>query len=87
MDEPEQTIPPPVSSRHWLPTPADPRGSDEGEEDAAADERTSPFPYAEKFDEWVADETAASDGRPDRSGMRDTDDRAARQRIRPCAIS
>ena len=38
------------------------RPSDDGEEDAAADERTSPFPYAEKFDEWVADETAASDG-------------------------
>ena len=25
------------------------------------DERTSPFPYAEAFDEWVADETAAPD--------------------------
>jgi hypothetical protein len=25
------------------------------------DERTSPFPYAEDFDEWVADETAASE--------------------------
>ena len=23
------------------------------------DERTSPFPYAEHFEEWVADETAA----------------------------
>jgi len=30
-----------------------------GDDDAAADERTSPFPYAESFDEWVADETAA----------------------------
>jgi hypothetical protein len=25
----------------------------------AADDRTSPFPYAENFDEWVADEAAA----------------------------
>jgi hypothetical protein len=58
----EEAVTPPVPSRHGLPTPAHPRQSDEGEEDAAADERTSPFPYAEKFDEWVADETAASDG-------------------------
>jgi len=29
--------------------------------DEAADDRTSPFPYAENFDEWVADETAAPD--------------------------
>ena len=50
VEEPERTIPP----------PAHPRPSGEVGEDAA-DERTSPFPYAEKFDEWVADETAAPD--------------------------
>jgi hypothetical protein len=66
VEEPEQTAPPPVPSRHGLPAQAHPRQPDEGEEDAAADERTSPFPYAEKFDEWVADETAASDERRDR---------------------
>ena len=44
--------------------PAHPQPSVERGEDAAADERTSPFPYAEKFDEWVADETAATDGQP-----------------------
>lgn len=66
VDEPEQRTTPPVSSRHGFPSPADPRVSDEGDEDLAADGRTSPFPYAEKFDEWVADETAASEGRQDR---------------------
>ena len=55
-------------------TPAHPRPSDEGGEDAAADERTSPFPYAEKFDEWVADETAASDGRQHRRETGEADD-------------
>ena len=59
MEDPEQTIPPP--SVHRLQPPAHPRPSDEGEEDVAADERTSPFPYAEKFDEWVTDETGAPD--------------------------
>ena len=62
MEEPEQTVPPPVSSRRRLTGPAHPRPSDEGRQDAPADERTSPFPYAVRFDEWVADETAASDG-------------------------
>jgi len=38
---------------------------DEDGEDAA-DGRTSPFPYAENFGEWVADETAAPDGRQHR---------------------
>ena len=73
VEEPEQTAPPPVPSRRGLPTPAHPRPSDEGEEDVAADERTSPSPYADKFDEWVADETAASDERRDRrdAGSRD----------------
>ena len=66
MEEAEETVTPPVSSRPGLPASAHPRPSDEDDEDAAADERTSPFPYAEKFDEWVADETAASDGRQNR---------------------
>ena len=45
-----------------LPPPADPRAAGgEGDDDAAPDARTSPFPYAESFDEWVADETAAPD--------------------------
>lgn len=44
-----------------LQPPAHPCPSEESGEAAAADERTSPFPYAEKFDEWVADETVAPD--------------------------
>lgn len=74
MEEPEQTVPPPpVSGRHRLPTPRHPRPSGGGEEDAPAEERASPFPYAEKFDDWVADETATSDGRQQRrdTGSRD----------------
>ena len=74
MEEPEQTVLSPVSSRHGHPIPAHARPFDEGDKDAAHDERTSPFPYAEKFDEWVADETAGSDGqqhRPD-TGARDS---------------
>ena len=59
MEEPEQSILPP-SGRRRQP-PAHSRPSDKVGEDTA-DERTSPFPYAESFDEWVADETAASDG-------------------------
>jgi hypothetical protein len=35
-----------------------PRAASEGDDDSAADDRTSPFPYAESFAEWVADETA-----------------------------
>jgi len=58
VDEPERTVRPSVPSRHGLPAPAHPRRSDDG----TADERASPFPYAENFDEWVADETAASLG-------------------------
>ena len=42
------------------------RSPDERDGDADVDERTSPSPYAEKFDEWVADETAAPDGRQHR---------------------
>jgi len=59
VGEPEQTIPPPGVRR---PRPPErPRPPDEVGEDAAADTRTSPFPYAERFDEWVADETAPPD--------------------------
>jgi hypothetical protein len=54
VEEPEQTGPPPV-----LPRPWNERGEDERSEDAGADERTSPSPYAEDFAEWVADETDA----------------------------
>ena len=32
------------------------------DEDEAATEDTSPFPYAEVFGEWVADETANPNG-------------------------
>ncbi len=53
-----------------LEPPADPRPSEERGEDSSADDRTSPFPYAEKFGEWVADETAALDG-PHRSATGD----------------
>ncbi len=59
-DDPGQTVPPPRARR--APPTAHPRAASEGDDDAAADERTSPFPYAESFDEWVADETAAQDG-------------------------
>jgi len=58
-DEPGQTVPPPHVRGQ---PPADPRAAGEGDDDAAPDARTSPFPYAESFDEWVADETAAPDG-------------------------
>ncbi len=71
VEEPEQTVPP--SSARRLQPPAHPRPSDEDGDDAAADERTSPFPYAEGFDEWVADETAAPDGRLHRSEAGDPD--------------
>lgn len=47
-----------------------PRPKDAGDEHAEPDERTSPFPYAEKFDDWVADETAASEVRDDRRDAR-----------------
>ncbi len=56
-----------------LQPPGHPGPSDEGGEDAAADERTSPFPYAERFDEWVTDETAAPGGRQPRRVTGDTD--------------
>ena len=59
MEEPERTLPPPSARR--LQPPAHPRPSDDGGGDAKADERTSPSPYAEQFDEWVADETAPPD--------------------------
>ena len=58
-DEPGQGVPPPRVRRPR--PPAHPRAAAEGGDDAAADERTSPFPYADRFTEWVADETAAPD--------------------------
>ena len=71
IGEPERTVPP-LRGRRPQP-PAQPGRSDEGGEDAAADERTSPFPYAERFNEWVADETAAPGGRQHRRVPGDTD--------------
>ena len=62
-DEPEPTVPSPSSRR--LKPPAPPRPSRGGGEDAAPEERTAPFPYAEKFEDWVADETAAPEGQPE----------------------
>lgn len=58
--KPEQAVLQPSARR--LQPPAHPRPSGEGGEDAA-EERESPFPYAERFEEWVAGETAAPDGR------------------------
>jgi hypothetical protein len=43
------------------------------EPDTDDDACTSPFPYADDFDEWVADETAASDG-PERRGSNDREE-------------
>ena len=54
-----QTLPPPPARR--LRPAADPRSAEAREDDPAREERTSPFPYAESFDEWVADETAPAD--------------------------
>lgn len=56
-DEPGQTVTPPRGRR--LQATADPRAADKRDDDPAADERTSPFPYADRFEEWVADETTA----------------------------
>ena len=61
VEEPEQTV-------RGLQPPAHPRPSEERGEDAATDERTSPFPYAENFEEWVADETTAPGGAADAAG-------------------
>jgi hypothetical protein len=68
--EPEQTDAPKRGRR--LQPPALPSPSDEGGEDAAA-KRTSPFPYAERFGEWVSDETAVPGGRQHRRVTGDTD--------------
>lgn len=72
MHDPEQTVSPGVPTRHRGPrsTHAQPAGEDQ----EAADEGTSPFPYAEKFEQWVDDETAARDGRqpPDVTDRGDT---------------
>ena len=40
----------------------DEKAANEPEQTALPD-RTSPFPYAEDFDDWVAEEAAATDGR------------------------
>ena len=66
MEEPEEMV-------RGLQPPALPRPSEERGEAAAADERTLPVPYAESFEEWVADETAAPDGRQQRSAGGDAD--------------
>jgi hypothetical protein len=60
------------STERGLEPPADPRPSEERDDDASEDARTSPFPYAEKFGEWVADETTTADG-PHRSAARDAE--------------
>ena len=57
-DEPGQIVPPPRARR--ARPPAHPRVAGEAG-DEAADDRTSPFPYSENFNEWVADEAAARD--------------------------
>lgn len=56
-EEPDE---PPSARRPRRPTHA--RPSDDGVAEEL-DERTSPFPYAENFDRWVADEAAAPDDR------------------------
>lgn len=66
MEEPEQAV-------RRLHPPAHSRPSEERGDAAAADNRTSPFPYAENFNEWVADETAAPDGRQRRGAAGDSD--------------
>jgi hypothetical protein len=53
--QPEPTVAPPRPGR--LRPPPRPRSSDAGIDESGDYERTSPSPYAEKFDEWVADET------------------------------
>jgi hypothetical protein len=59
-EEPDQPARGPTAPRPVRPTHARPSGGGGAEE---LDERTSPFPYAENFDEWAADETAAPDDR------------------------
>lgn len=61
MSEAENPGHEPEETGRELEPPAPPSPSEEGGDDAALDERTSPAPYAERFDEWVADETAAPD--------------------------
>jgi hypothetical protein len=55
------------------PPAARPGPSDERSEEEATDGRTSPFPYAEDFDVWVADETGAPHRRQHRSAGGDAD--------------
>jgi hypothetical protein len=65
VDEPEPKV-------RKLP-PAHPGPSPEAGEAAPAEEHTSPFPYAEKFEEWVADETASRYARQHDSAAADAD--------------
>lgn len=51
---------PPPRARPPEP-PAHSRADEEHGNDAEEDERTLPFPYAGRFEEWVADETEASE--------------------------
>lgn len=68
-DEAEQTVRRPESGGQ----PITPEERPADGPDGAGDERTSPSPYAENFDDWVADETAASDGQH-RTAARDADE-------------
>jgi len=59
-EEPDQPGPPPSARRSRRPTHAHPL---DGGGVESVDERTSPFPYADNFDEWVAGETGAPEDR------------------------
>jgi hypothetical protein len=39
-----------------------PRSPDQPGDDTSEEERASPFPYADNFEEWVEDETASEAG-------------------------
>jgi hypothetical protein len=66
VEQPEQTVKPPRPRS--ASTAPHPRSSDKDAADTVADERSSPFPYAERFDEWVADETAPDERRRSQAG-------------------
>ena len=59
-EEPDQPGPSPSARRSRPPTHAHPL---DGGGVESVDERTSPFPYAANFDEWVAGETGAPEDR------------------------
>lgn len=69
--EPERMVPPGTARRP--PPTVHPRPPTEDEKEAA-NERTSPFPYAENMDEWVADETAEREERQRPRDARDARD-------------